>query len=135
MTTEQAKSANELAEDRTSLALLRTLMAADRTLMAWLRTALATISFGFTIYKLLQSLQGVEGYVLANKFEPVMVGEFLVGLGTISMVLGSIEYWFSIKGLSVIAHIGIWKRPALLMALIISVAGLAVFISIATRLL
>jgi uncharacterized membrane protein YidH (DUF202 family) len=52
------KTSNDLAEDRTDLALRRTVMAADRTLMAWVRTALSMISFGFTIYKLLQSFHG-----------------------------------------------------------------------------
>ena len=53
-----AKTANELAlerttlaDDRTDLAVERTLMALDRTLMAWVRTATSLISFGFTIYK------------------------------------------------------------------------------------
>lgn len=134
MTTPQAKSANELAEDRTDFALKRTLMAADRTLMAWLRTALSMISFGFTIYKVLQSLQGVEGFVLANKIDPRIVGEFLVGLGTLSMVMGTIEYWFALKDLNRIAHARIWARPSFIMALIISLGGLGVFISITAKL-
>jgi len=130
MTTPQTKTANELAEDRTDLAVKRTLMAADRTLMAWLRTALSMISFGFTIYKLLQGFQGVEGYALANKIDPRVVGEFLVGLGTLSMVMGTIEYWFSLRDLCRMAHAGIWTRPSFIMSLIISLAGLGIFISI-----
>src|SRR3546814_19011455 len=35
---------------------LRTVMAADRTLMAWIRPALSMFSFGFTIYKVLESM-------------------------------------------------------------------------------
>lgn len=34
---------------------MRTIMAADRTLMAWLRTSLSMLSFGFTIYKVLDT--------------------------------------------------------------------------------
>ena len=34
---------------------LRTIMAADRTLMAWVRTSLSMLSFGFTIYKVLDT--------------------------------------------------------------------------------
>ena len=130
MTTPQTKTANELAEDRTDLAVKRTLMAADRTLMAWLRTALSMISFGFTIYKVLQGFQGAEGYALANKIDPRVVGEFLVGLGTLSMVMGTVEYWFTLKDLCRTAHAGIWTRPSFVMALVISLAGLAIFISI-----
>lgn len=135
MLTPQPKSANELAEDRTGLAVKRTLMAADRTLMAWLRTALSMISFGFTIYKVLQGFQGAEGYELANKVDPRVVGEFLVGLGTISMVMGTIEYWFALRDLSQMAHNRIWTRPSFIMALIISVSGLGIFISIIANLL
>lgn len=135
MATAQPKSTNELAEDRTDLAIKRTLMAADRTLMAWLRTALSMISFGFTIYKVLQGFQGVEGYALANKVDPRTVGEFLVGLGTLSMIMGTVEYWFIIKDLCVMAHARIWVRPSFIMALIISLAGLGVFISITANLL
>lgn len=135
MTTPQVKSANELAEDRTDLAVERTVMAADRTLMAWLRTALSMISFGFTIYKVLQGFHGLEGYALANKFDPRIVGEFLVGLGTLSMVMGTIEYWFVLRDLCRMAHARIWVRPSFIMALVISLAGLGVFISIITNLL
>ena len=55
MTNPTAKTANELAMDRTDLAVERTVMGAGRTLMAWIRTALSMISFGFTIYKFLQA--------------------------------------------------------------------------------
>ena len=44
-----AKTANQLAEERTALAVTRTALAADRTLMAWMRTGLSMISFGFTL--------------------------------------------------------------------------------------
>ena len=50
-------SSNEMAQQRTTLAASRTLMAADRSLMAWVRTGLSMISFGFTIYKILQGFQ------------------------------------------------------------------------------
>ncbi len=53
----EPKTSSELATQRTNLAVKRTLMGADRTLMAWVRTALSMISFGFTIYKVLQGFQ------------------------------------------------------------------------------
>lgn len=69
-TPQPPKTSNELAEERTALAhqrtdladqrnqlaLTRTMVALDRTLMAWIRTALSLISFGFTIYKVLQAI-------------------------------------------------------------------------------
>ena len=62
----QSPTSNELAQERTDLALERTLMAADRSLMAWVRTSLSMISFGFTIYKLLESLQQSGGHVIRD---------------------------------------------------------------------
>lgn len=110
-------------------------MAADRTLMAWLRTALSMISFGFTIYKILEGFQDLDDYDLANKFDARMVGEFLVGLGTLSMVMGTVEYWFTIQELSHREKIRVWMRPAFLMSLIISLAGLVIFISLVVKLI
>jgi putative membrane protein len=134
MTTEATKSTNELAEDRTDLALRRTLMGADRTLMAWVRTALSMISFGFTIYKVLQGFQETEDRALVEQLEPRNVGLFLTALGTISMVLGTIEYWQTLKELRLLAPIPLW-RPSFIMAMIISVVGLLVFLSIIAKLL
>jgi len=127
------KSTNELAEDRTSLAAHRTLMAADRTLMAWVRTALSMISFGFTIYKILQTLQDNENFASLN-YTPQSVGLFLTGLGTFSMLMGTIEYWQTLKELRLIQHYRI-LRPSFIIAVIISISGLIMFFSISTRLL
>jgi len=133
VTTQQTKSSNELAEDRTDMATGRTVMAADRSLMAWIRTALSMISFGFTIYKILEGLQKVEG-PMGHDYSPRTVGLFLTGLGTVSMVAGTIEYWQRIKTLREFHPIKIW-RPTFVMALIMSVTGLFFFVSIITRLL
>lgn len=126
------KTSTELAEDRTDLAIRRTLMGADRTLMAWVRTALSMISFGFTIYKVLQGFQESAEHVIGKNYDPRTVGLFLVGLGTVSMVLGTIEFWQSLKDLRRLEEIKIW-RPSFIMATIISVAGLTMFVSIITR--
>lgn len=130
---------NKLAESRTNLAASRTLMAADRTLMAWVRTALSMISFGFTIYKVLEGLQQSGSEVaarasLAVKTSPENVGLFLIGLGTVSMVMGTLEYWHNIKELRKIQHFRI-LRPAFVMALIISITGLATFVSVIAKIL
>ena len=131
----KSQSEESLPARRTNLAVRRTLMAADRTLMAWLRTALSMISFGFTIYKILEGFQEVEGYDLAIKFDARMVGEFLVGLGTLSMVMGTVEYWFSIRELSYSERIRLWARPAFVMSLIISLTGLVIFTSLIVKLI
>ena len=86
-----------MAEERTDLATTRTLMAADRTLMAWTRTALSMISFGFTIYKVLEGFREA-GVHLAHPHSPSYHWPFSHGMGTVSMVMGTIEYWRTIVG-------------------------------------
>jgi putative membrane protein len=139
MTVQTTATANELAEERTDLAIRRTLMAADRSLMAWIRTGLSLISFGFTIYKILQEtarLMHERGEALRNDHSPRNVGLFLTGLGTVAIVIGTIEYWQTQRDLhqDLHQHFVIW-RPAFVIALIMSAAGLLMFLSIISRLL
>jgi putative membrane protein len=124
---------NGLAKARTNMATTRTLMAADRTLMAWMRTALSMISFGFTIYKILQGLQSSSD-TLKHSYDPQTVGLFLIGLGTISMVLGVVEYISVIKELRLLKTIP-WRRPSFIISLIMAVSGLLVFMSVVTRII
>jgi putative membrane protein len=133
MTTADNRSAQELAEDRTDMAATRTLMAADRTLMAWIRTALSMLGFGFTIYRVLEGFQEA-GRELPNAHTPRNVGLFLTGLGTMAMVMGTIEYWQVIKE---VRHFRVVRlaRPSLIMAVLMAVGGLFLFFGIVTSLL
>lgn len=108
-------------------------MAADRTLMAWIRTALSMISFGFTIYKVLQGFTDA-GVHLAHPNSPRVVGLFLTGMGTVSMVLGTIEYWLTISMLREYEVVSL-RRPSFFIALIMACSGSFVFVSIIIRLL
>jgi putative membrane protein len=108
---------------------LRTIMAADRTLMAWVRMSLSMLSFGFTIYKF---LEGVDQSKLTHPSSPQHVGMFLAALGTAAMVFGTISYWVTLRDLQRIEEFRL-GRPVLVMAAIMSVAGVALFVSIATR--
>ena len=89
---------DELAAERTDLAIERTVMAANRTLMAWIRTALATISFGFTVYKILLSASS-EKLNMAGASSPKRIGLFLIALGTVSVILGTFEYYHTMRHL------------------------------------
>jgi inner membrane protein YidH len=126
------ESSDALAEDRTKMAATRTLMAADRTLMAWVRTSLSLSSFGFTIYKVLQGL-AETGTTLPHGQTPREVGLFLTGLGTLAMVMGTVEYAQALRDLHTHMDIRL-TRPAFLMALLMSVLGLFLFVSIFTKL-
>lgn len=132
MTESENLSANALAQRRTDLAISRNLMAADRTLMAWVRTALSLDSFGFTIYKVLVAFQEGGGQLPQGQ-TPRNIGLFLTGLGTIAMLMGTVEYWQTLKELRQIKEFRL-TRPALVMAVIMSVMGVFVFVSILTKL-
>jgi len=129
----EERSANELAEERTRLAGVRTVMAADRTLMGWVRTGMSMITFGFTVYKLLNEV-AEKGGALPRETTPRNLGLFLIAVGTISMVLGKIEYWQTLNSLGAERPGRFW-RPSLIMALVMSVAGVVLFFGILVRVL
>jgi len=126
------QSSDELAEDRTDMAATRTLMAADRTLMAWVRTSLSLSSFGFTVYKVLQGF-AETGTLLPHGQTPRNVGLFLTGLGTVAMVMGTLEYGQALRDLRRYMDIKI-ARPVFIMALLMAVFALFLFFSVVTRL-
>jgi len=115
----------------TDLGQMRTIMAADRTLMAWIRTSLSMLSFGFTIYKFLQALAD-KGQIAATN-SPHRVGLFLVGMGALSMLLGTLSYWVTLRDLQR-AEMFRLGRPVLIVSLIMSVAGVLLFALVAARL-
>lgn len=129
---ESVRTPNELANERTDLALERTLMAADRSLMAWVRTSLSMTSFGFTIYKILQGFEHTNQLAVVGT--PRAIGLFLTGLGTVAMIMGSVEYWYRLKGLR---HLHPFNalQPSFVMALVMSATGLVLFVGIISRLL
>lgn len=124
-------SSNQLASARTDLATARSTLAADRTLMAWVRTGLSLISFGFTIYKMLDGFGSGGGIIVEHS--PRSVGLFLTGLGTFTLLMGTADYWRNLHLLRAYHTIRTW-RLSFVMALIMSVTGLVLFIGIIARL-
>src|SRR5512141_1977120 len=84
-------TSNQLAQERTNWAQGRTIMALERTLMAWLRTGVSLISFGFTLYKVLEAFQS-KGTVTMREHALRNRGLFLIGLGISMLVVGLVEY-------------------------------------------
>jgi putative membrane protein len=111
---------------------MRTVMAADRTLMAWVRTALSMLSFGFTIYKFLDGVETSQH--LAPSHAPQNIGLFLAGAGTLSMIMGTFEYFSTLQDLNRLERFRL-DRPVFLMAILFSLSGTALFIAIAFKLL
>jgi len=117
-----------------NLPVMNTLMAADRTLMSWTRTSLSLLSFGFTIYKILEGFQDAGGKFVVRTDVPRNAGLFLTGMGTFAMVMGTIEYWQTLKVLRQQRIFG-RPRPPLVMAIIMSVSGILLFVSIVWKVL
>jgi putative membrane protein len=129
----EPKSSNEIVGERTDLAILRTVMAADRSLMAWVRAGLSMTSIGFTVYKLLQAFQE-SGGLLPRTSTPRTIGLFLTGLGTAALVMGTIEYFQTLKDLRELHAERIW-RPAFILATLMTCCSVFMFVSIISRLL
>lgn len=132
MTASKVRTSNELAEERTDLAIERTVMAAGRTLMGWVRTALSMISFGFTIYKFLQAAANGAQVGVIGAQGPRRLGLFLIALGVISVLLGSVEYYQIIRRMNTLSA---RKYPTVNMSLVVGIVigllGLFLFITIA----
>ena len=130
----ETASSNELALDRTNMAAERTIMAANRTLMAWIRTSLSYTSFGFTIYKFLEAATQGKSMGLLHANGPRRLGLMLIGLGTGSALVGTIDYYHAIKGVHALSG----QRTRLLnfsflSGCLVGLLGLFLFITILTH--
>ncbi len=132
--TREAEAKNTPDEIPLNLPVMNTLMAADRTLMSWIRTSLSLLSFGFTIFKILQGIQDAEGKFVVRSDVPRDAGLFLTAMGTFAMVMGTLEYWQTLKVLNQQRIFGRPRAP-LIMAMIMSVSGVLLFVSILWKLL
>jgi len=78
------------------LALERTRMAQECTLTAWVRTGISLITFGFAVYKFFElkiaSINLREGLVTTAMIEPREFGLVLIGIGLLSVLIGTIEH-------------------------------------------
>jgi putative membrane protein len=129
-----AGKADKMAEIgyTTKLAIQRTVMAADRTLMAWIRTALSMISFGFTIYKVIDGLQS-KAAPIVGELDGRRFGLILCGLGIISITVGIIEFFMTIRDIRERYDAVRW-RYSLMIAAIMLTLGLTMFLMIWARL-
>jgi putative membrane protein len=98
------KDANQLAEERTELASHRTTLAIDRnrlalerTLMAWIRTSVSLISFGFSIYKVFQSIFEIDGEIKPGLISPRDIGIIMLLLGFLGILFATIQHRRDLK--------------------------------------
>lgn len=125
----KAKLSDELALKRTELAARRTIMAADRSLMAWVRTGLALIGFGFTIYAFLQSVVEKGQLTMISPDKVRRIGLFLLALGVISILLGALQDWMTVRSIKKIYGVAAW-RFTLVIAGSVGALGIFLFVSI-----
>jgi len=81
------------------LAIERTVMGADRTLLAWVRTSMSFISFGFTIYKVLEAVEKSGANKLVKSQTPRNIGIFLILSGIFPLALSMFQYRRTIRHL------------------------------------
>ena len=136
MVAESAKTANEMAGERTDLAVKRTAMAASRTMMAWVRTGTSLISFGFTIHKILQTAVSTTASAsklsLLHEQGPRRLGLMLIFLGTASIVMGTFEYFKTAKQLNEMSGKEYRMRgdSSLVLGAFVGLLGLFLFLTI-----
>ncbi len=75
------------------LALDRTRLAAERTLMGWIRTSFSMMTFGFTIYKVMQEVGQINATGGAPVSETRHLGLVLTGLGTVALMIACVQHW------------------------------------------
>ena len=109
------------------LAIERTLMGSDRTLLAQVRTSLALISFGFTIFKVLDHLQKTETLRLVRDQTPRNIGIFMLLVGIFPLALSMHQYRRNIKHLG---GRGILVNPTMLEAGAILLLGFGLLLVI-----
>lgn len=116
-----------LARERTDLAAARNLLAADRTLLAWIRTAAALIAFGFTIYRVMESLQKSGMAVLILPHGPRNLGLTLIATGTFSLLVAIFAYIRYVKRLGFRDRYELWKVTTVVASLVVLIGILVLF--------
>lgn len=95
---------NKLAEDRTELGYGRTLLALERTLMAWIRTDLSLITFGFTLYKFLETMRQTSGGTAEHGSAPRNIGIALILIGVGTLIAAMYQFTRAMKKISIYTH-------------------------------
>ncbi len=113
------------------LALERTVLAADRTMLAWVRTAVSLISFGFTIFKVLQYVEEKAATSVVRAETPRNLGIFMILVGIVPLLMAMVQYKHTLKRLQAKGHIIF--NPNFIAANLIFLFGFILLVSIVFR--
>ena len=115
----------------TRLAFERTRVAYERTMMAWVRTGTSLITFGFAVYKFFQfemagkqvggPLIGARGF-----------GLVLIGIGLLSLLLGTLEHRRDLKALRE-GYPGMPPSPSVVIAFLMGALGALALVAVIVR--
>ena len=117
-----------------NLPVMNTLMAADRTLDVVDAHVAFVAEFWVHHFQDPPGIAGTEGKFVVRAEVPRNAGLFLTAMGTFAMVMGTLEYWQTLR---VLNQQRIFSRPRspLIMAIIMSISGILLFVSILWKLL
>ena len=113
------------------LAIERTVMGADRTLMASVRTSLSLISFGFTIFKILEQMEKAGAAKLVREQTPRNIGVFMILVGVVPLALSMFQYKQGVKRLG--GKKNIYVNPSMVAAGAILLLGLMLLAMVVTN--
>ena len=123
-----------LAKKHTDWAAFNTRFASERTMMAVLRTSLSLISFGFTIYKVFESVIHSMGDASPFRFKgPRRFGMTLVGIGLFVLIAGGWQHWLFLRELKREANVPFPWSVSLVAAFLLTITGIVVFVLILVR--
>lgn len=94
---------DEAQRSLSALALVRTAFSSERALMSWMRTSISLYTFGFSISKFLDYVEGRETGI---EFSAGLrrLGFALICMGTIALVLAALEH---MKRIRTMARLGL----------------------------
>jgi putative membrane protein len=103
ITPEETSGATEIKKKKKEepgkkeLAIERTMLAQERTLSSWVRTNASFITFGFAIYKLLESRAEEVGHtrLLLGFLGPREIGLIMIMTGFVGLVLAVVRHFIS----------------------------------------
>ena len=116
----------------TDLAVDRTRLAHERTLMAWVRTATSLISFGFTIYKVFQTMRDKGEVPPGRLFGPREFALMMIGIGLTALVLATVGHFRDMRALR--AHFSrVPYSLATALAALVAILGIVAFLAVIFR--